>query len=82
MTPKDSITRQRLYVIQGVLSAYIAGIGSLDTSDWRITSAFFAGIILAGCNSMRAYLDGSVRDVQGPILPEGLPKPTQPPDVP
>jgi len=73
MTPQDSLARQRLYITQGVLSAYIAGIGSLDTSDWRITSAFFAGIILAGCNSMRAYLDGSTRDVRLPILPDGPP---------
>jgi len=73
MTPQESATRQRLYVMQGVLSAYIAGIGSLNVEDWRITSAFFAGIILAGCNSMRAYLDGSTRDIKHPVLPDGLP---------
>ncbi len=73
MTPQDSVTRQNLYVMQGVLSAFIAGVGSLDTSDWRMVSAFFAGIILAGCNSMRAYLDGSTRDVKT-ILPDGLSK--------
>ena len=73
MTPQDSLTRQRLYVLQGTLSAFIAGIGSLDVSDWRMTAAFFAGVILAACNSMRAYLDGSTRDVQSPILPDGLP---------
>jgi hypothetical protein len=51
----------------------MAGIPSLDTSDWRKVSLFFAGIILAANNALRAYIDGSVRDVVNPILPDGLP---------
>lgn len=66
MTPKDSLTRQHLYVMQGVLSAFIAGVGTLDTADWRVVAAFFAGVILAGCNALRAYLDGSIRDIKPP----------------
>ena len=72
MTTKDSNTRQNLYVMQGILSAFIAGVGSLDTTDWRMVCAFFAGVVLAGCNAMRAYIDGSARDVKTPVLPDGL----------
>lgn len=75
MTAQDALTRQRLYVMQGVLSAFIAGVGALDTTDWRVVAAFFAGIILAGCNALRAYLDGSMRDVNPPAPPDALPKP-------
>jgi hypothetical protein len=73
MTPQDSKLRQWLYVNNAVLAAYMAGIPSLDTSDWRKVSLFFAGIVLAANNALRAYIDGSVRDVQTPILPDGLP---------
>jgi hypothetical protein len=73
MTAQESLVRQRLYVTQGTLSAFIAGIVSLDITDWRMCAAFFAGIALAYCNAMRAYLDGSTRDVKLPVLPDGLP---------
>ena len=73
MTLAQSNLRLYTYVNAALLSAFIAGVPSLDTSDWRKVSVFFAGIILAGNNALRAYVDGSVRDVQGPILPDGLP---------
>lgn len=66
MTPKQLKVRQNCYVISGVLSPFIGGITMLDTSDWRFVAAFFAGIILGGVNALRAFLDGSTRDV----LPE------------
>lgn len=72
MTPQDSKIRQWLYVNQAILSAFMAGVISLDTSDWRAVSLFFAGIILAANNAMRAYIDGSIRDVTTPILPDGF----------
>ncbi len=74
MTEKESKLRQRLYVENGMLSAFIAGIAALDVTDWRQVAAFVAGIWLAGNNAMRAYVDGSVRDIQLPILPDGLPQ--------
>jgi hypothetical protein len=74
MTLEQSNVRLFTYVNAGVLSAFIAGVPSLDTSDWRKVSVFFAGIILAGNNALRAYIDGSVRDIKEPILPDGLPK--------
>ena len=80
MTPQDSKLRQWLYVNNAVLSAYMAGIVSLDVSDWRMVSVFFAGIVLSANNALRAYIDGSIRDVASPILPDGLPKNDLPPD--
>ena len=69
MTPSQSKLRQRLYVNGAVLSAFISGVVSLDTTDWRAVSVFFAGIILAANNALRAYIDGSVRDVVEPEKP-------------
>jgi ATP-dependent protease HslVU (ClpYQ) peptidase subunit len=66
MTPNQSKLRQHLYVNGAVLSAFIGGIVSLDTSDWRAVSVFFAGIILAANNALRAYIDTSAGDVVEP----------------
>ncbi len=73
MTLQDSNLRCFTYVNAAVLSAFIAGVPSLNVADWRAVSCFFAGIILAANNALRAYIDGSVRDVKLPVLPDGLP---------
>lgn len=70
MTAQQIQIRQHCYVIAGVLSPFISGVTMLDTSDWRIVAAFFAGIILGGVNALRAYLDGSTRDLVTPPPPE------------
>ena len=69
MTANQIEIRQHCYVISGVLSPFIAGITVLDTTDWRVVAAFFAGIILGGVNALRAYLDGSTRDLVEPEKP-------------
>ena len=69
MTPKQIQIRQHCYVIAGALSPFVAGVTSLDTSDWRFVAAFFGGIILGGVNAMRAYLDGSTRDLEAASTP-------------
>jgi hypothetical protein len=77
MTPRQSQIRQHCYVVAGMLAPFIGGVTMLDTSDWRLVAAFFAGIILGGVNALRAYLDGSARDVESP-KPEPL-APSPPP---
>lgn len=63
MTPRQSILRLCTYVNAAVLATFIGGVAAVDFSNWKQVAAFVGGILLAGNNAVRAYIDKSPSEV-------------------
>ena len=66
MTPAQSALRLTTYVNAAVLAAFIGGVAAVDFSNWKQVAAFIGGILLAGNNAIRAYIDKSPSEVVTP----------------
>ena len=66
MTPRQSILRLTTYVNAALLATFISGVAAVDFSNWKQVAAFVCGILLAGNNAVRAYIDKSPSEVVAP----------------
>ncbi len=64
MTAKQSTARLCLYIAQALLAAAVTGIMAVDFTDWKQVALFVLGIIAAGVNTARSYIDQSPTQVQ------------------
>ena len=66
MTSKQSTARLVLYVLQSLVAASVTGLMAVDFSDWRQVTLFCLGIIAAGLNTVRSYIDQSQSQIGKP----------------